>query len=158
MDELFHEMSPTVAQLHSDKLITCKHLWTLFPKGILVYSRISGEDCILELVDAQTVKDKLLVECNEVQFNGSVFGLVKRTIAQPLFHGTRKINELEVYPLNFHSDAEALEKRLVERGRAVLEYQDITHCEYSGAADFCPDELEDEDDDDIRKKSRNVRC
>ncbi|KAI4114520.1 MAG: hypothetical protein LQ338_007997, partial [Usnochroma carphineum] len=37
LDELFADLSEKLTHLNAEKRITCVHLWTLFPKGIIVY-------------------------------------------------------------------------------------------------------------------------
>lgn len=70
-------------------------------------------------------------KCRYVGFNGMTFGWSTTTILIKGFTGIRKISSLPVYPIGFHTD-EGLEERLVARGRKVLEYQDIVHCDYQG--------------------------
>ena len=50
LNELFAEIGPRTAQLYADKMITCVDLWTIFPKGMLVYARINDQDRIFEVV------------------------------------------------------------------------------------------------------------
>ncbi|KAK1772076.1 hypothetical protein QBC33DRAFT_174203 [Phialemonium atrogriseum] len=49
MGQLFHRTSPRVAELHEKKLIDCAHLWTIFPRGIIVYSCIAGQDHVFHV-------------------------------------------------------------------------------------------------------------
>lgn len=44
LDELFADISRGVTQLNAEKPTTCVYLWTLFPKDVIVYSRVDGQD------------------------------------------------------------------------------------------------------------------
>jgi hypothetical protein len=158
MDELFHEDSARITDLHAKKLIDCGNLWTIFPKGILLYSKTHGEDALYEYIDIKLCPDtkRLLIKCRLVGFNGTAFGLKETTLVQPEFHGTRPITELVAYPLTFHPNAKDIEERLLQRGKNILEYQNMVYKEYSGDARACPDEIDEDHDDEKRRRSGNV--
>jgi hypothetical protein len=50
----------------------------------------------------------------------------------PNFEGLKPITELQHYPLIFFKDAEETKRRLLERGKKVLDYQGLTYCTYNG--------------------------
>jgi hypothetical protein len=128
MDEIFSDMIPEVSSLHKEKKITQKFLWTLFPKGITVYSRSGGEiDRLFEVVSVQPN----FIECRFVDSDGKRFGWRKKVFnfTYKFLTGIEKISSLDVYPVGFHED-KGLEKTLARRGLRVLEYQDVVHCQY----------------------------
>jgi hypothetical protein len=126
MDEIFSEVIPEVSSLHAEKKITQKYLWTLFPKGITVYSRGENEeDRLFEVVSVVGS----LVTCRYLDSNGTTFGWREKEIVVMFFDGIKKISSLEVYPVGFHED-KRLEKMLANRGLRVLEYQDVVKCLY----------------------------
>lgn len=60
----------------------------------------------------------------------------------PKFDGNLPIINLTNYPLEFHPDRDRVKVRLTERGKKVLEYQELKYCEYEGLAIFKQDMLE----------------
>lgn len=127
-DELLREMTAEVTDLHEKKLITIQYLWTLFPKGIMVVSRSSNHESLLEVLSFE--RDTATALCRYVDFDGSNYGTKHLQITQPSFWGTRPISELSVYPLSFHKNREQLEKDVLVRSRKVLGYQKMMHAEY----------------------------
>lgn len=151
LNEVFGEIGPEIAQLHADKTITCVHLWTLFPKGILVYARINDQDRIFEVVSVVHYSGchHWTMRLRYVQFNGIEFGFTITKLAIHDFPGTQKITDLPVYPLGFHGDSD-LKTRLAQRGEQVLAFQDTSNHEYDGVAGGVryADNWEDDEDDD----------
>lgn len=133
MDELFKELLPRVTSLYSMKHISFDLLWTLFPKGILVYRKENKTHRLYQVASARQTSYSFSLKLEYVQFNGSYFGVTKRHLYFENFSGTRSISSLDTYPLGFHSD-KSLEKRLLERGKRASDFQDIRYREYNNAA------------------------
>ena len=129
MDELLSGMSQAISALQAKKEISYEYLWTIFPKDIIVYSREDGQDRLYQVVDINRYSGS--VPCQYVRFDGTIFGMARTGLFIPHFLGARSISDLPVYPIGFHPDPN-LEKRLAERGRQVLDFQDICYREYSG--------------------------
>lgn len=129
MDELLSDMSLAISALHAKKEISYEYLWTIFPKDITVYSREDDQDRLYQVVEI--IGDSELIKCQYVRFDGTIFGMTKTQLFIASFSGVRSISDLSVYPIGFHPDP-TLEKRLAERGRKVLDYQDICYREYLG--------------------------
>jgi len=153
MNEIFAESGPQAARLHADKMVTCTSLWTIFPKGMLVWARINDQDRIFEVVEMQegihihqgSHNGHWTMTCRYLQFDGTEFGWTATKLRIPEFHGAQKIVDLPVYPLGFHADPN-LEKRLLKRGERVVAFQDTSYQEYDGVA--CGVYEVDEDDED----------
>lgn len=125
MDEIFCQHAPKIFDLQSKLLVNCVYIWTFFPKGMLVYNRINGADALYELVDMRlsTLRSPCWeFECRSIGFNGTAFGWETHVFKQPIFHGTRSITELIVYPFAFHAEYEALTERLYSRANSFIEY------------------------------------
>jgi hypothetical protein len=162
MEGLFSKTSAEVKDLLARKTISYKYLWTLFPKGIIVYGREDGMDRLYEVIDVEhhsPPKDKtrggyLKVKCQYFIFDGINFCTGERYWLISDFLDVRHISRLLVYPVGYHSDPK-LEKRLAERGKRVLDFQDIVHCEYDGVAEaaYWP-----EDDEDLPSSYHNRVC
>lgn len=130
MDGLFREWGPTIRDRQSKGRIDAANLWVLYPKGEVVYSRHGGHDRAFEV---EQLNDWRLTCCSLV-FDGSLVGWESVDITLKQFTGSRKINELEAYPLRFHPEQKVLKEKLVKRGARALEYQDISLLDYDGQA------------------------
>jgi len=127
--ELLSETSKAVSALQTKREISYEHLWTIFPKDIIVYSRQDGQDRLYQVVEIN--RSPSSIACRYVRFDGTIFGMARTSLFIGHYDGAKSISDLSVYPIGFHSD-QALEKRLAERGRQVLDFQDICYREYSG--------------------------
>ena len=156
MDELLSDMSQAISALHTKKVISYEYLWTIFPKDIIVYSRVDDQDRLYQVVEINRWSG--IVACQYVRFDGTIFGMARTTLYIGRFDGARSISDLSVYPIGFHPDPN-LEKRLAERGRRVLDFQDICYREYSGVGKaewYSHDEEEEEEDDDLKTAKYHV--
>ncbi|KAI9069058.1 P-loop containing nucleoside triphosphate hydrolase protein [Trametes sanguinea] len=70
------------------------------------------------------------------RFSGKTFGRVQSKIYIDHFSGTKKINSLVAYPLQYHRDPDALKEMLTERGRRWASLRGIHHMHYEGTAAF----------------------
>ncbi|OSC99323.1 P-loop containing nucleoside triphosphate hydrolase protein [Trametes coccinea BRFM310] len=68
------------------------------------------------------------------RFGGKTFGRVQSKIYIEHFSGTKKINSLAAYPLQYHHDPDALKQMLIERGRKWASLKGIHHMHYEGTA------------------------
>ncbi|KAI0329767.1 P-loop containing nucleoside triphosphate hydrolase protein [Cubamyces sp. BRFM 1775] len=62
------------------------------------------------------------------------FALVQSTVFIKPFDGTRKINTLAAYPLQYHRAPDTLKKTLIERGREWASFEGVHHVHYRGTA------------------------
>lgn len=65
------------------------------------------------------------------------FGRVSHRIIIPQFDGTVKINELDAYPIKYHSNEARLREALIARGKKWAHYRGIHHVQYDGRAVLC---------------------
>jgi hypothetical protein len=138
MDEIFTTTSDVVSGLLEKGLIRFDLLWTIFPRGIMVYSHIDECDRIYEVISSTllegTFQDKAptwCIRCRCVQFDGTEFGFSTADFLIKSFDGNQKISSLFVYPLGFHEDC-GLKTRLIERGKRLLDFQGMSFHGYSG--------------------------
>ncbi|KAI0329766.1 P-loop containing nucleoside triphosphate hydrolase protein [Cubamyces sp. BRFM 1775] len=73
---------------------------------------------------------------NALHPNKKTFGRVQSKIFIDHFSGTKKINTLPAYPLQYHRDSSALKEMLTERGRKWASLKGIHHVHYEGTAAF----------------------
>lgn len=120
MGSLFADLSATVALFRSKGSTNYACLWTLFPKGMVVYKklwdgseqlyRVSSTEPVFE---AHKVKEKkgeernvklelgLMIHLERIVFAGSNFGVEAEFFRINTFEGEKKVIELPVYPVSF---------------------------------------------------------
>lgn len=123
--------------------ITYELLWALFLPNSLLFTVDpgSGEDRLIKLdwAEHRETHDRgkfFQLDCHYVDFDGKIFGEANCTLEIPEFRGVRKIDQLGVYPIQYHNKEESLKKRLVERGRKFCELKGMHYRMYKGIAFF----------------------
>ncbi|KAK3945706.1 putative aaa family protein [Diplogelasinospora grovesii] len=137
LDDIFSDIRAKRKSLMASGLINWNLAWTLFPKDCEIISWARNTELILKVVDTaiiwpQTAQAHLAIRCKVLRFNGEAFIWEDFDLEIPKFEGNKPITELPHYPLSLLPDAEEAKKRLVERGKKVLNYQGLTYCNYSG--------------------------
>ena len=131
LKDLLGERFAKVATLQSMNQISYDYIWAIFPKDIIVYSRVENCDRLFQVVNINWSVSSTKINCRFVQFNGVKFGMLFRSFHLVQFKGARMISDLDVYPIGFNPDP-TLERKLLERGREVLNYQDTEYRQYVG--------------------------
>lgn len=164
MEGALSKTSAEVKNLLVRKTISFQYLWTLFPKDIIVYSREDNTDRLYQVVDVkyQDSSDKIpesfwMIECRYFAFDGINFGTRARTWPIYNFNNVQRISSLYVYPVGYHSDLK-LEQRLAQRGESVLNFQDLSQCEYNGVAHTAYGPEDDQDVPYHRRVCSYTRC
>ncbi|RDX52360.1 P-loop containing nucleoside triphosphate hydrolase protein [Lentinus brumalis] len=70
------------------------------------------------------------------QASGKTYGRVQSRMFLAHFKGTVKINSLDVYPIDYHTNAGQLEMSLVARGKKWVSLRGVHHMQYAGQATF----------------------
>ncbi|KAK0473017.1 P-loop containing nucleoside triphosphate hydrolase protein [Armillaria luteobubalina] len=112
-------------QLIDDDKIAFEYLWALIPPNTYVYRRfeLTEQDQILHALDCSIDygrggdPPKAQLICEIISDDGDSFGLTQVVCEIPHFQGAKKIQDLEVFPLVFHPEADALRERAVARGK-----------------------------------------
>ncbi|KAF2726995.1 P-loop containing nucleoside triphosphate hydrolase protein [Polyplosphaeria fusca] len=121
-------------------VIKFKLMWTLFEPDCLIYHRpkIEDQDRVYRLksakVDESNGKTLYKMESRYVDFDGTEFGYNKETLSVASFAGTKKITELEAYPLALHEDLDGMKSKLIERGRLFEAFKGHHFVNYGGFA------------------------
>ena len=135
MADIFGEFMTHLKHLKASGLISYKLAWTYFPKNSIIYG--GSHDCerLCRVIDTQYLSNKrpsLQINCQEIAFDGESFAWKATTLEIPAFAGNSPVTALPCYPLSFHVDQVGLRERLKARGQKVLDYQQLTYCEYTG--------------------------
>ena len=114
-------------------------LWTLFPRGSIVIAKEEdGYEQAYQVLDTEYKQedDSPLfydIKCQFIHYNGLQVGYQERYRTIPHFNGKKGITELDVYPLRLAKRSDHFREKLIERGKQVLEYQDIHHVQVKPA-------------------------
>lgn len=128
LDELlveeFSEIKEAMGDMQENGVITFQHLWTIFQPSDLVFTKNEGQDRALRLLSSAYGVDRnqqpvFWLTCVYVDFDGQRFGTQKFNLSIPSFEGTRRVNTLVAFPLNFHNQHEQLRVKLIDRGAKV---------------------------------------
>lgn len=138
LDSMLGETREKKRRLQASGLINFQLAWTYFPKNTVVYSYTRNAEMLCKVKDTSYEQTPcgmvLLIECQVLAFNGDAFVWVDRTLVIRQFAGNKPIGDLDHYPLQFHRDGPAVQERLLERGKRVLDLQGLVYCSYNGIA------------------------
>jgi hypothetical protein len=123
--------------------ITYDMLWALFQPNTEVYTTCNGTDaprCIIynsceDRVDMDGSK-YIDIEGRYLTSDGNLLGEATVHVKIPIFRGTKRINDLQAYPLQYHSEPESIKQELIRCGRCFVSLMGIHHQQYKGKAFF----------------------
>ena len=122
--------------------VTYDLLWALFKANGHVISICpgSGKPRCLRYDMGEEKKTNQGVEyfelqCQYIDFDGKVFGVVIEKLAIEKFRGARQINTLNVFPLKFHPNPK-MRETLAVRGQRFINLMGSHHRHYDGHAFF----------------------
>ncbi|KAF2852560.1 P-loop containing nucleoside triphosphate hydrolase protein [Plenodomus tracheiphilus IPT5] len=135
----FKSLIDASQDMKSKRVMTFEYLWTLFQPGATLFARQDGQETALSLVETRYGKTStgaicFWLTCKYVDWDGARFGTNKINLAIMAYTGTRPINSLRVYPLEFHSDSEAVRTKLTERGARIEALTGTKYRAYQGVA------------------------
>lgn len=138
-DVLSKEIVPHIEAMQDftkNAVISFDSLWTLFSPDMEIYTRIDGQERILQLREsrygASMSGEYFSLECRYVDCDGSRFGYVETSVEINSFDGVKRFEELDAIPVHLHSDAEGLLRRLNERGEKFEGLNGFRHRQYEG--------------------------
>lgn len=136
MEELFGSIMTSQTHLKSSGLMSYKLAWTYFPKGSMLFCGTSDCERVCRVSSTlymiTSCAQFLQINCEELSFDGELFTWKPATLKIPAFAGNFPIQNLPCYPLSFHENPNGVSERLVGRAKKVLDYQELTYCEYAG--------------------------
>lgn len=135
MNELFGGFMTHLKHLRSSGLISYQLAWTYFPKDGMLFCGTSDSERVVRIISTsyqRCDKPHLLLKCEEIEFDGETFAWQPAQLQIPAFAGNLPVTDLPCYPLSFHEDSEGVSQRLIARAKKILDYQELTYCEYSG--------------------------
>lgn len=136
IDEHFKETIEESDNLKEQGLVSYEYLWTIFRPGMTIYAPVYGQPRAFTLNSYGYSCDPpgLQLSMDFVDFDGEDLGTRTITRLVPAFAGAVAINELSAYPIQYHSNPEAVQLQLIERGRRMEQYAGMHFCCYNGIA------------------------
>ncbi|TVY65411.1 ATPase family AAA domain-containing protein FIGL1 [Fusarium oxysporum f. sp. cubense] len=138
LDEIFRDLKIKRRNLLDKDLIDFRTAWTLFPRDSTAYSYGMNSEFIAKVdgteYDTNEGVMQLVLTAKVMAFNGEEFIWRKKSLTINEFAGNKPIRDLRHYPFERHPKKDAIEQRLVSRGRKVLDLQGLTYCSYNGIA------------------------
>jgi hypothetical protein len=142
----YESTAETLVSLLESKEITYDLLWGLFKPNSLVYTTCFGTGkprCVKydsseekETRDGDKYRN---LECRYIDFNGEELGEASIQLKIPKFQGTKRINALKAFPLQYHRDVNRVTADLVQCGRKFVRLRGPHHRHCHGPA-FLMDE------------------
>lgn len=141
--DAYESITERLTGLLAEGKITYDLLWALFKANGHVVTICHGSRkprCVRydfgeEKKTPQGVK-YFELQCRYLDFDGKVFGEVMDRLPIEEFHGAKRIDALEAFPLVYHPSREDLKKHLVGRGQKFRDMRDSHHVYYQGNAFF----------------------
>ena len=121
--------------------ITYDLLWALFKPNMVVYTTCFGTGkprCVKYHLGEERKMDNgveyFRLECHYVDFDGKAFGETSIELAIMKFRGTKRIDSLDAFPLEYHPNKNQVKADLVDCGRKFASLMGICHRQYRGGA------------------------
>ncbi|CAD6568114.1 MAG: hypothetical protein ASARMPRED_001413 [Alectoria sarmentosa] len=136
---LSEEVMPHIEAMEDmtkNKVISFDYLWTIFAPGMEVYTKLDGQDRLMELTDnrygANMGGEFFTLECRYIDCDGSSFGYVSSSVDIDKFKGVKRLVDLVAFPSHLHPNVENLVDRLHARGEKLEQLNGFYHLSYSG--------------------------
>jgi hypothetical protein len=128
-----------------------KRLWMAFKPGDLLYMRKGDSELVYRLKDMSLMEEgeddddddenqisgmKWLLHIEQLQTDGKVFGCVDHWEKIPEYEGYMALQELAIFPLKYHNEAERIREELTARGKKYVSLSGIHYRKFKGCAEF----------------------
>ena len=140
INEEFALETQRIEGLKGNDEITFDSLWAILPPNELIFTFDQlSEPCIYRSLYQQVIHERnsnsvyTEITCSAVDYDGTYFGMTyPTTVRIPEFPGSKKIAELDVFPLQFHPKREEIRQTLIERGQKRIHIQNRRLNNYKG--------------------------
>ncbi|KAJ7492123.1 P-loop containing nucleoside triphosphate hydrolase protein [Mycena latifolia] len=121
--------------------ISYELLWVIFPPNTLVYRYHTFTEQA-QILLARTLEYSRRengsyyadIACDVINNDGNSFGLARESIELNAFRGARRIQDLLLFPIEYHPDKEAICAHAAARGKKFVALEQHSYREISGAA------------------------
>ncbi|KAK0323999.1 hypothetical protein LTR82_005120 [Friedmanniomyces endolithicus] len=133
----FKETIDETENLLEQGMMTYPHLWTIFRPDAIIYAPVFGQARAFTLCSYEYAcgdNPGLYLQLNFVDFDGEDFGTRSTGRLVAAFSGAERISELSGFPIKWHSEAEEVKTKLIQRGRRWEQHAGMHFCTYKGVA------------------------
>ena len=127
--------------LLKNREITYDLLWALFKPNSEVYTTCPGTGeprCVKFNHGEEKTRSSgtkyFHLDCRYFDFDGKVFGEAALGLAVEKFRGTKRIDLLQAFPLEYHRKSSEIRARLIGYGRIFNNLRGVHHRQYQGTA------------------------
>lgn len=138
-DAVAPEVKPHIDQaedLLNNNVISFDYLWTLFPPGTELYSRVDEQDRFYLLVGSRYTEfcgmKMFSLTCRYVDTDGTEFGFATTNLTIGDFENVKPIADLNVLPSHLKPNREEIRKTLDARGRKFEQLKGFHCSSYDG--------------------------
>ncbi|KAK0347632.1 hypothetical protein LTR59_006765 [Friedmanniomyces endolithicus] len=133
----FKETIDETENLLEQGMMTYPHLWTIFRPDATIYAPVFGQARAFTLCSYEYAcgdNPGLYLQLSFVDFDGEDFGTRSTGRLVAAFSGAERISELSGFPIKWHSEAEEVKIKLIQRGRRWEQHAGMHFCTYKGVA------------------------
>lgn len=143
VDATFQPIAEQLTTLLAKGEITYDLLWALFEPNAEVYTTCPGTGAprcvIFNYCEERKKMDGsryMYLDARYLNTDGKVLGEVTTGLEIPHFRGTKQIEHLQAYPLQYHPEKDRVRRDLIRYGRTFVSLIGIHHRYYKGKAFF----------------------
>lgn len=121
----------SLQEVRRTSLLTFDQLWLVLAPGEFAVSNVGGNICLFKIVaakrydygddgyydDGDNEKPYWTLTLGQIDWNGSQHGFSITSTKLRFFEGAKLIQKLSHYPIKFAADYQALQEKLLQRGR-----------------------------------------
>lgn len=116
-------------------------VWALFKPNTIAYTTTYGNkddprcfrvDYCYEQENWLTGEKNWMIEGRYLEYDGKVFGFGEHYVSIGEFRGSKKISNLNAYPMKFHKNPDKLREELIERGKKFVSMQGMNYVRQDG--------------------------
>ncbi|KAJ6488032.1 P-loop containing nucleoside triphosphate hydrolase protein [Mycena sanguinolenta] len=116
-------------------------LWALFPPNVLSYRwHIYTEQQQILLTQTFEYRARrsgdlyAYIECDVINNDGNSFGIARESIEIDVYRGARRVQDLILFPLDYHPDKEKIREAAIKRGKRFASLPQHSYNNISGPA------------------------
>lgn len=119
------------------------NLWMAFRPGDLIYTKTRDVGRVLRFhsmsrcscTEPWCWRSRWALNADYIVYDGTNFGFERRTFFIYPYDNYKAFEELEVFPLQYHPNKEAIIEAMLARGRKFISLHGVHHREYEGIAE-----------------------
>ncbi|KAH8790277.1 P-loop containing nucleoside triphosphate hydrolase protein [Hyaloscypha finlandica] len=107
-------------------------LWMAFRPGDQLYMKVLGEDRIVRMKQMTKCRETWRITYDYIADDGDDLGYVQSAREIETYEGYRPLDNLAIFPLEYHPEKDAVTKTALERGKKMVALRGVHYCMYTG--------------------------